>query len=368
MIDFHMYQQLHKDSPTFKRSYPNIDDLNCERMDSEMMDANEPPTAPHIYVFPNTILGYNLRSKKWVDLDVDLIQEVTWNKVSFEHLVLDTKTKDLITALVTNEVELERGADIIHGKGNGLIILLHGAPGTGKTFTAESVAELAERPLFQVTCGDMGTSPKEVEEYMNSILRLGRNWNCVVLLDEADTFLEHRTSKDVVRNALVSVFLRVLEYYDGILILTSNRVGSFDEAFKSRIQLALQYSPLTKAHRREIWKNFLSRLEDINESPTSSIANLTEPGSRKRKFAKSSDIDFDDIDRGIDDLAGFQLNGRQIRNVITTARQLATYKGERMMYHHLHHTIAVSNKFDNYLLELHDGLSDDQLARESGIR
>jgi SpoVK/Ycf46/Vps4 family AAA+-type ATPase len=214
----------------------------------------------------------------------------------------------------------------------------------------------------------MGTSPKEVEEYMDSILHLGRSWGCVVLLDEADTFLEQRTSKDLERNALVTVFLRVLEYYDGILILTSNRVGSFDEAFKSRIQLALQYSSLTKAQRREIWKNFLSRFKDIEESPTWSVANLTEPGSRKRKFAKSSDIDFDDVDRYIDDLAGFQMNGRQIRNAITTARQLATYKGERMMYRHLHHTIAVANKFDKYLLELHDGLSDDQLARETGVR
>jgi hypothetical protein len=48
----------------------------------------------------------------------------------------------------------------------------------------------------------------------------------VVLLDEADVFLEERDMKDLKRNALVSVFLRALEYYDGILILTSNRVGT----------------------------------------------------------------------------------------------------------------------------------------------
>jgi len=46
---------------------------------------------------------------------------------------------------------------------------------------------------------------------------------------------------DLKRNSLVSVFLRILEYYDGILILTSNRVEMFDEAFKSRIQVALHY-------------------------------------------------------------------------------------------------------------------------------
>lgn len=53
----------------------------------------------------------------------------------------------------------------------------------------------------------------------------------VVILDEADVFLEERGLADLQRNALVSVFLRCLEYYDGILILTSNRIGTFDEAF-----------------------------------------------------------------------------------------------------------------------------------------
>ena len=66
-------------------------------------------------------------------------------------------------------------------------------------------------------------------------LDIGTIWGCVVLLDEADVFLEERTQTDLQRNALVSVFLRVLEYYEGILILTSNRVGIFDEAFMSRV-------------------------------------------------------------------------------------------------------------------------------------
>ena len=130
------------------------------------------------------------------------------------------------------------------GKGEGLIILLHGGPGTGKTLTAESVAEFAKRPLYRVTCGDIGTDPQGVEEYLKSVLYIGSTWGCVVLLDEADVFLEERTKMDMQRNALVSVFLRVLEYYDGILILTTNRIGTFDEAFKSRIQLALHYPPL----------------------------------------------------------------------------------------------------------------------------
>lgn len=79
---------------------------------------------------------------------------------------------------------------------------------------------------FRVTCADIGTKPEDAEKYLESILHLGKLWQCVVLLDEADVLLEQRSLGDLKRNSLVSVFLRVLEYYEGILILTSNRVGT----------------------------------------------------------------------------------------------------------------------------------------------
>ena len=180
---------------------------------------------------------------------VDRVGSVTWNKDAFERLVLPKKTKDLVKALVmvrTSKVGEKQGMsilgkgkrdDLIAGKCNGLIMLLHRSPGTAKTLTAESVAEIAEMPLYNVTCGDIGTSADEVEKYLQTVLVLGKTWNCVLLLDEADVFLEERSMSDLERNSLVSVFLRTLEYYDGILILTSNRAGTFDEAFKSRIQV-----------------------------------------------------------------------------------------------------------------------------------
>lgn len=281
--------------------------------------------------------------------------------MAFENLVLDQKTKELIQALVTNKIATHEGTDLIDSKGNGLIMLLHGGPGTGKTFTAESVAEMAEKPLFRVTCGDIGTNPEAVEKYLESALNLGKIWGCVVLLDEADVFLEQRTLTDLERNALVSVFLRVLEYYEGILILTSNRVGTFDEAFKSRIQLALHYENLTKSQRRQIWKNFLNRLRRIEESNSSSL-------STNAVRHEPLGIDFNDIDQYLGELSDFEMNGRQIRNAITTARQLARFKKEQMLYSHLKHVINVSSKFDTYLEGVKEGFSDDQLARSHGIR
>jgi hypothetical protein len=152
--------------------------------------------------------------------------------------------------------------------------------------------------------------------------------------------------KDLNRNALVSVFLRALEYYNGILILTSNRVGTFDEAFKSRIQLALHYENLTMSQRRKIWQNFVNRLRTFDEP----------------------NIDFDDLTDHIDDLSKEDMNGREIRNAITTARQLALFKGTPFCYSHLKHVIGVSGKFGKYLRDLRDGLTDDELKRDGGLR
>ncbi|KAF4336553.1 AAA family ATPase [Fusarium beomiforme] len=348
----------------FKMAYPSLTSANRKEMDAAVIECDDPPQGAELFVFPSNIVGYNLRQKKWQDLQIDLMRKVDWNKRAFRHLVIDQEIKDIIQALVTSKLETDQTTDLIQGKGNGLIILLHGGPGTGKTFTAESVAELAEKPLFRVTCGDIGTKPEEVEKYLESVLHLGKIWGCVVLLDEADVFLEQRTLTDLERNALVSVFLRVLEYYEGILILTSNRVGTFDEAFKSRIQLSLHYESLTKSQRRTIWENFLKRLDNL-EKEDLKLGPIEE---RKRKFEDSKEINFDDIERHLADLAEEQMNGRQIRNAITTARQLAKFKNESMTYRHLEHVIRISRRFDKYLENVRDSYTDDQIAREEGIR
>jgi SpoVK/Ycf46/Vps4 family AAA+-type ATPase len=275
------------------------------------------------------------------------IQDIPWDKSTFDHrLVLPEEKKELIRALITVHIgKTEVKSDFMEGKGEGLIILLHGGPGTGKTLTAESVAELAGRPLYRVTCGDIGTDPESVEKYLESVLFIGSTWGCVVLLDEADVFLEERTKMDMQRNALVSVFLRVLEYYDGILILTTNRIGTFDEAFKSRVQLALHYPPLDEDSRYEIWLNLMQALSDSGENPN-----------------------FDDIRKKLPKLAQYSLNGRQIRNTVNNARQLARFhNSEALRYAHIEKALHVTVDFEKYVSVVH-GHEDEEYAREMGNR
>ncbi|KAI1329012.1 hypothetical protein F5Y16DRAFT_397727 [Xylariaceae sp. FL0255] len=350
MLDFDTYKELHPNN-----QYSDVPNSTK----SKSFDAVE-VGEPEVYVFPPLIPGFDIRRKKRTNLEIDNVRDVDWNGQAFTNLVADEDTKEFILALITNQLADEKGTDLIKNKGNGLILLLHGPPGTGKTFTAESVAEIAQKPLYTVTCGDIGTQPEEVEKYLESVFYLGKIWDCVVLLDEAEVFLEQRTLQDLHRNALVSVFLRALEYYNGILILTTNRVGTFDEAFKSRIQLALRYEKLGKSERKQIWKNFFGRLKDLGEE---------------------ENIDFDDVEAHYDDLAAYEMNGRQIRNTITTARQLAKYKKRKMVFAHLKRAIALAEKFDNYLADVREGdieesgdkrvdgrYSDEYFARADQLR
>ncbi|KAK1848033.1 AAA family ATPase [Colletotrichum chrysophilum] len=302
-------------------------------------------TAETMLLLPSTVYGFNLQEKKWVDLDVDKFHPITWNKDAFKRLVLEEKTKEMVYALVDIQTATKKMDDIITGKGNGLIVLLHGSPGTGKTLTAESVAEIAEKPLYRVTCGDIGTQAQDVEKYLATVLYLGKLWDCVLLLDEADVFLEERTFADLQRNSLVSVFLRILEYYEGILILTSNRVSHFDEAFKSRIQVAIHYDNLSKRSRKAIWQNFL----DMIEESTDEDANIAE------------------LEEHLDQLASEEMSGRQIRNALLTARQLAKHRKERLQWVHLDQVMKTSAAFNKYLKTVR-GQSDDKIAREEGRR
>lgn len=111
-------------------------------------------------------------------------------------------------------------------------------------------------------------------------------------------------------------------------------------------------------------------LEDIGIGDKDGVSAPTEPGSRKRKIrdgANTVGIDFVEVNCYIRELAKEELNGRQIRNIITTARQLATFRNEQMKYQYLKHVIEVSSQFDKYLEKV-QGLSDDDFARDEGIR
>ncbi|KAF2236692.1 P-loop containing nucleoside triphosphate hydrolase protein [Viridothelium virens] len=232
---------------------------------------------------PPRVLGYSMEKKKWMQLHVDNVKDWSLsskNNVFEKDLQLDQNYKDLIQKSVKSHEttkEQNRGIDdFAEGKGKGLVILLYGAPGVGKTLTAESVATLARKPLFPVGVSDIGIDGQNVETHLQRVFDLAGLWEAVLLFDEADVFLEARGEgiSDLRRNTMVSDLLRVLEYYEGILILTTNRLRSFDIAVQSRIHLAIKYV------LKVIWT--------LSWNPNISVLLLHKPQNSRRNWFRST--------------------------------------------------------------------------------
>lgn len=179
------------------------------------------PIAPlrdeDLVLLPKRLYAYALRERCLLALDVGLVSPVPVQENVFEQLKIPRTTKDLIRSVVIEHFEkkeIERGMDSgqaglmtqdsIGGKGKGLTFLLHGVPGVGKTATAEAVALEHHKPLFILTPGDIGTDSWGLANDLRHYFRLASRWDCILLLDEADTFLSQRSKYDVERNALVS--------------------------------------------------------------------------------------------------------------------------------------------------------------------
>jgi AAA+ superfamily predicted ATPase len=137
----------------------------------------------------------------------------------------------------------------------------------GKTLTAELIAELLQKALMPVSAGELGTTADTVEKRLPLIFQRASRWKAVLLLDEADVLLEQRSVQDIYRNALVCVFLRTLEYYQGMMFLTTNRVGQIDDAIASRIHFKLKYDNLNLEQRISIWRRFLEKAATPQGAP-----------------------------------------------------------------------------------------------------
>ncbi|KAJ4387088.1 hypothetical protein N0V93_007675 [Gnomoniopsis smithogilvyi] len=303
-----------------------------EGSDEEAQDAKKSPeyTEEEYLLASPVVLGFSFGEKLWLEFTVSGIKEISWNANAYESLVLEPKTKETVKALVESHKyhAAESIDDVIQGKGKGLVAVLHGPPGTGKTLTAEGISELLKCPLYMVSAGELGTDSRILEGELQRILDICHAWGAILLLDEADVFLEKRNMADIHRNALVSIFLRQLEYFQGILFLTTNRVETFDDAFQSRIHIALRYDPLDLRAKKTIFKMFVER-------------------ARTQQKTDKDKIDFSDAD--YDTLARHDLNGRQIKNTVIRAQALAVNKGEPLAMAHVRQILDVQIDFQKDL-------------------
>ncbi|KAK4450160.1 P-loop containing nucleoside triphosphate hydrolase protein [Podospora aff. communis PSN243] len=290
----------------------------------------------------STMYGYDLRDKRWGIFDVDRIKDIEFNTEPFDSLVLPPGYKDLVLSFVENQLkDGDTFDDVINGKGGGLVILLAGEPGVGKTLTAESVAEKIKAPLVKMELSQLTKAvvdrhppphmghqsrtatairhqdPLDGQDELTTTFDQAARWGAVLLIDECDAYLEKRNDNSPDRNHVVSQFLRELEYYPSLLFLTTNREKALDPAVYSRIHLTLNFSHLDKASRKAIWSTFLGREKD---------AVIT--------------------DEEYDKLAEIDINGRKIKNITKTARILAKRSGRGINLNDIQTVMRITEGLD----------------------
>ncbi|KAJ5414888.1 hypothetical protein N7509_000222 [Penicillium cosmopolitanum] len=288
-----------------------------ERMRGDGVDARELSEADLLVACP-TVCCFSFKEKMFLECAVSALSDIDWSPGSFDCLQIPSDTKTMLLSLAKTRLGLIPTVpfdDVIDGKGQGLNVLLNGPPGVGKTFTVEATSEYLRVSLLST----MGTS-HALESQLEIIFKIAKHFNAILLLDEADAFMASRTEFHDSHNRLVTVFLRKLEYYQGVLFLTSNRGIHFDEAILSRTHLIIEYQDLTRDFRRGLWSTFLA----------------------KARTMKGPAVVYKDEIQHLESLA---LNGREIKNIAAIAQALAEADTARVTYKYLELAAESNKKF-----------------------
>ncbi|KAJ5537491.1 ATPase AAA-type core [Penicillium frequentans] len=273
-----------------------------------------------------TVCCFSFKEKMFLECAVSALRDVNWSPESFDCLQIPPENKTLLLSMAKTRLGLIPTVpfdDVIDGKGQGLNILLDGPPGVGKTFTVEATSEYFKLPLYSISAGELVVDHGDsnaLEQQLETIFKIANHFKAVLLLDEADAFMEQRTSYHDAHNRLVTVFLRKLEYYQGILFLTSNRGIQLDDAILSRIHLITKYEGLSKEFRRSLWSTFLAKARTIQGS-----AVIKERDLRR--------------------LEALELNGREIKNIAAIAHALAEANASHVSYKYLELAAKSNQKF-----------------------
>lgn len=240
------------------------------------------------------IVVFDMNKHRRVSVHVSQLDDYVYDTKMGSKLILPAEVRDLLHVLLTNRTAF---LDVIAGKGGGASIMCFGPPGTGKTLTAEVYAEVMKRPLYAVQTSQLGMDAPTLEDELRRVFARAQRWGAILLLDEADVYVRAR-GDDLEQNAIVGVFLRTMEYFQGVMFLTTNRMDLVDDAILSRCIARIAYNIPHPDDQKAIWR--------------------VQADTSKTQL---SDAEIDNIVAAHSDLSG-----RDIKNLLKLARMIATYK------------------------------------------
>lgn len=283
---------LHEADAKFWKKNPNKFDLDKGSIEIEDDQSGVykgyAPIHPIVQIF-------DLGNHSYYLINSENLQDYQWDKDLINKLILPEENKTLINMLI--ESTKENQEDIIKGKMSGVVVLATGTPGVGKTLTAEVFGEFIEKPLYSIQCSQLGLSITDIEANLKGALQRAGRWGAILLIDEADVYIRER-GDDIQQNAIVGVFLRLIEYYSGVLFMTSNRGDIIDDAIISRATAWIRYDNPDTELLKKIWivlgKNY------------------------KKEFSKK------ELDELVKDAKLKNISGRTVRNLLKLASMLAS--------------------------------------------
>lgn len=241
------YQETNTTNPVKAILNTKINEIPSQKFDeTELADFALPvPQKFEVEIF-------NLEENDYYNIHPNNLTPYVYNPNLKDSLILPESHHELIEILTQNLEVLN--ADVIQGKTSN-IILTHGRPGVGKTLTAEIYAEIIQKPLYRLQTAELGTNANQIEDHLKKVLNRTLEWDCPLLLDEADVFIAERNLTNLNQCAIVAAFLRILEYHNGLIFMTSNRKNIIDEAILSRCSAIISYDfTPTKAEVIKVWK------------------------------------------------------------------------------------------------------------------
>ena len=163
-------------------------------------------------------------------------------------------TYDLAMLNVESRFEVPRIVEALSNRGHGSLCF-YGAPGTGKTALAEHIAKTLDQPLIIKQASDlMSKYVGETEQNMAAMFKEAEAEKAVLLLDEADSFLQDRRGAQRTYEVTeVNEMLQGMERHNGIFICTTNLLESLDQAALRRFTFKIKFKPLTAVQREAMF-------------------------------------------------------------------------------------------------------------------
>jgi SpoVK/Ycf46/Vps4 family AAA+-type ATPase len=161
---------------------------------------------------------------------------------------------DLAMLNIESRFEIERIVQALKARGHGTLCF-YGAPGTGKTALAEHIARSLDKPLLVKQASDlMSKFVGETEQNMAAMFREAEYEKAILLLDEADSFLQDRRGAQRTYEVTeVNEMLQGMERFAGIFVCTTNLMDRIDQAALRRFTFKIKFLPLAAAQRERMF-------------------------------------------------------------------------------------------------------------------